>query len=155
MIDNVKKYFDKFGIADKVLEFDKSTATIELAAMTIGCETRDIAKSLSFYDKDNNCIMVITDGDKKINNKKYKTTFGLKAKMLSLEDVPILTGHEVGGVCPFAVKDDVKVYLDESLKSHEYVYPACGSHNSAIKLTIEELEKYADNFNGWVDVTNE
>lgn len=155
MIENVKEYFKKFGIADKIMEFDKSTATIELAAQTIGCETRDIAKSLSFYDKENNCIMVITDGDKKINNKKYKTTFGLKAKMLSFEDVPILTGHEVGGVCPFAVNKNVKVYLDESLKSHNYVYPACGSHNSAIKLTIPELEKFADNFIGWVDVTND
>ena len=155
MIENVKEYFKQFGLENKVLEFDESTATIELAAKTIGCETRDIAKSLSFYNKDGGCIMVITDGDKKINNKKFKTTFGLKAKMLSFDDVPTLTGHEIGGVCPFAVKDSVKVYLDNSLKSHEFVYPACGSHNSAIKLTIPELEKYADNFIDWVDVTND
>ena len=153
MIDNVKNYFKQFNMEDKVLEFDTSTATIELAAQTIGCDTRDIAKSLSFYNKEGGCIMVITDGDKKISNKKYKATFHQKAKMLSFDDVPLLTGHEVGGVCPFAVGKDVKVYLDESLKSHEFVYPACGSHNSAIKLTIPELEKYADHFEAWVDVT--
>ena len=155
MIDNVRKYFKKFGIENNILEFNESTATIELAAQTIGCNTKDIAKSLSFYDKEGTCIMVITDGDKKINNKKYKTTFGLKAKMLTAEDVPTLTGHEIGGVCPFAVTEKVKVYLDNSLKSHKFIYPACGSHNSAIKLSIEELEKYTDNFNGWVDVTND
>ena len=154
MIDNVKNYFKQFGMEDKVLVFDTSTATIELAAQTIGCETRDIAKSLSFYNKEGGCIMVITDGDKKISKKKYKATFGQKAKMLSFDDVPLLTGHEVGGVCPFAVGQDVKVYLDESLKSHDFVYPACGSHNSAIKLSIPELEKYADHFESWVDVTD-
>lgn len=155
MIDNVKKHFEQFGIADKILEFDVSSATVELAAKAIGSEPGDIAKSLSFYDKDGGCIMIIVAGDKKIDNKKYKQAFSMKAKMLSYDDVAALTGHEVGGVCPFAVTDKVKVFLDNSLKSHEFVYPACGSPNSAIKLTVSELENYCSNFIDWVDVTND
>ena len=155
MLDNVKKYFEKFGKQNDIFIFNQSSATVELAAEALNAMPSDIAKSLSFYDKDGGCIMVIVAGDKKIENKKYKQTFGLKAKMLSASDVPTLTNHEIGGVCPFAVSDKVKVYLDESLKSHEYVYPACGSHNSAIKLTVDELEKYCDNFTAWVDVTND
>ncbi len=155
MLDNVKKYLEKFGKENDVIIFNQSSATVNLAAEALNVNASAIAKSLSFYDKDGGSIMVIVAGDKKIDNKKYKQTFGFKAKMLSFEDVPALTSHEVGGVCPFAVSDKVKVYLDNSLKSHEYVYPACGSHNSAIKLTIDELEKICDNFNGWVDVTND
>lgn len=155
MLDNVKKYFEKFGKQNDILIFNQSSATVELAAEALNAKPSDIAKSLSFYDNDGGCIMVIAAGDKKIENKKYKQTFGLKAKMLSADDVPALTNHEIGGVCPFAVSNKVKVYLDNSLKTHEFVYPACGSHNSAIKLSIEELEKYCDNFNGWVDVTND
>lgn len=155
MIDNVREYFKKFDIQDRILEFDVSSATVELAALALNTEPSDIAKSLSFYDKEDGCVMIIVAGDKKIANSKFKATFGMKAKMLAFDDVATLTGHEVGGVCPFAVTDKVKVYLDNSLKTHEFIYPACGSHNSAIKLTIDELEKYCSNFNGWVDVTND
>ena len=149
-IEKVKEYFAKCGIADRVREFDVSSATVELAATALGCEPCRIAKSLSFFVGDKP-ILVVTAGDVKVDNAKYKTRFGVKAKMLTFDEVEPTIGYGVGGVCPFAVNDGVEVYLDESLKRFETVFPACGSANSAIELTIPELEKYSG-FTAWVDV---
>ena len=149
-LERVKKYFDKFGVKDSIMEFDVSSATVELAAKALGCEEARIAKTLSFL-VDENPILIVTAGDVKIDNAKYKATFHTKAKMLKFEEVEPLIGHAVGGVCPFAVNDNVKIYLDESLKRFKTVFPACGSANSAIELTIPELEKYSSSL-GWVDV---
>ena len=146
-IDKVKEYLKKYNMDDKVMEFDVSSATVSLAAEALHCEPGRIAKTMSFILKDG-CIVVVTAGDAKIDNKKFKTVFSQKAKMVPAEDVEALTGHPVGGVCPFALKEGVKVYLDESLKRFETVYPACGSPNSAIELTIDELTEIsgAENF---------
>jgi prolyl-tRNA editing enzyme YbaK/EbsC (Cys-tRNA(Pro) deacylase) len=149
-IEKVKEYFAKYGIEDRVLEFDVSSATVELAAQAVGCEPGRIAKTLSFQVKEAP-ILIVTAGDVKIDNHKYKTRFGAKAKMLTPEEAERLIGHAVGGVCPFALNDGVTVYLDESLKRFETVFPACGSSNSAIELTMEELERYSG-FLAWVDV---
>lgn len=149
-IDRVRAYFRSKGMEDRVLEFDVSSATVELAAQALQCEGCRIAKTLSFHVGDK-VVLIVSAGDAKIDNKKYKAQFGKKAKMLSYEETEPLIGHPVGGVCPFAVNDGVKVYLDESLKRFETVFPACGSANSAIELTIPELEQYS-NADGWVDV---
>lgn len=149
-IEKVKDYFNSYGIEDKIQEFDVSSATVELASKALNCEPCRIAKTLSFM-VNGNAILIVTAGDMKIDNPKYKAQFGTKAKMLKADEVTELVGHTVGGVCPFAVNDGVKVYLDESLKRFETVFPACGSSNSAIELTIPELEKYSS-FESWVDV---
>ena len=149
-IEKVRSYFQTLGIADRIREFDVSSATVELAAQAVGVEGKRIAKTLSFLLGDS-CILIVAAGDARIDNKKYKAYFGAKAKMLAHDEVPEYIGHAVGGVCPFAVKDGVKVYLDESLKRFETVFPAAGSANSAIELTIPELETYSK-FDGWVDV---
>lgn len=149
-IDKVKEYFKTFGIDGKIKEFDVSSATVQLAANALGCEPGRIAKSLSFKT-DSGPILVIAAGDVKIDNAKYKQQFHTKAKMLTPDEVTELIGHPVGGVCPFAVNDGVNVYLDVSLKKYATVFPACGSANSAIELTVEELEKYSG-FSEWVDV---
>ncbi len=149
-IQKVREYFGQFGIQDKIQEFDVSSATVELAAKALNCEPKRIAKTLSFLIHDQ-AILIVTAGDAKIDNAKYKATFGIKAKMLSFEQVEPIVGHAVGGVCPFSINDNIKVYLDNSLKRFETVYPACGSSNSAIELTIVELEKYS-NYTSWVDV---
>lgn len=149
-IEKVKAYFAELGIADRVLEFTVSSATVELAAQALSCEPCRIAKTLSFAVKDET-ILVVTAGDAKVDNARFKARFGTKAKMLSREDAEKLIGHAVGGVCPFAVKEGVKIYLDASLKRFETVFPACGSSNSAIELTIPELERYSG-FSDWVDV---
>ena len=149
-IEKVKEYFSKCGIADRMREFDVSSATVELAAAALGCEPCRIAKSLSFFVGDKP-ILVVTAGDVKVDNAKYKARFGVKAKMLTFDEVEPTIGYGVGGVCPFAVNDGVEVYLDESLKRFETVFPACGSANSAIELTIPELEKYSG-FTAWIDV---
>ncbi len=149
-IERVKEYFGQFGVADKILELDESSATVELAAQALGTEGCRIAKTLSFMVNDKP-VLIVTAGDVKIDNKKYRDYYGVKAKMLSPDTVTELIGHAVGGVCPFAVNDGVTVYLDESLKRFETVFPACGSGNSAIELTIDELEKYS-NYCSWVDV---
>ena len=149
-IEKVREYFKGYGIEDKILEFPVSSATVELAAKALNTEGCRIAKTLSFSVNDSP-ILIVTAGDVKIDNKKYKTYFGTKAKMLSFEEVEEKTGHAVGGVCPFAVNDGVKIYLDESIKRFETVFPACGSSNSAIELTPKELEKYS-NFIEWIDV---
>ena len=149
-IEKVRKYFSSLGIEDRILEFDVSSATVELAAKALNTEGKRIAKTLSFLVGER-AVLVVAAGDAKIDNKKYKAFFHTKAKMLSPEQVTELIGHAVGGVCPFAVKSGVDVYLDESLKRFETVFPACGSSNSAIELTIPELEKYSG-FKEWVDV---
>lgn len=149
-IEKVKAYFAGFGMACRVLEFPVSSATVELAAEALHCEPCRIAKTLSFAVHDAP-ILVVAAGDAKVDNAKFKARFGVKAKMLSREDAEPLIGHAVGGVCPFAINGGVTVYLDESLRRFETVFPACGSSNSAIELTIEELEKYS-NFTAWVDV---
>ena len=141
-IEKVRNYFKTLNIEDRILEFDVSSATVELAAQALNCEGKRIAKSISFM-KNDEPILVVTAGDMKIDNAKYKKKFGTKASKL--------IGHAVGGVCPFAVNDGVKIYLDESLKRFDTVFPACGSSNSAIEVTIPELEKFS-NFDEWVDV---
>lgn len=149
-IEKVRAYFEQFGIADRIKEFHESSATVELAAHALCTEPCRIAKTLSFMLGDK-AILIVTAGDAKIDNHKYKSFFGAKAKMLKPEEVNDLIGHSIGGVCPFGINDGVTVYLDESLKRFETVFPACGSSNSAIELTIPELEKYS-NFVEWIDV---
>ncbi|MBD5492743.1 MAG: YbaK/EbsC family protein [Lachnospiraceae bacterium] len=149
-IEKVRLYFKEKGMEDKVLEFDVSSATVELAAEALHCAPQRIAKTLSFMVEEQP-ILVVAAGDVKIDNAKYKTRFGKKAKMLTPEEVERLVGHAVGGVCPFAVNEGVDVYLDVSLKRFETVFPACGSANSAIELTIPELEKHSA-YAAWVDV---
>lgn len=148
--ERAKEHLKKFGLEKQVMVFDTSSATVELAAEAVGCEPARIAKTLSFKMEDE-CILIVAAGDAKIDNKKYKAQFHTKAKMLSFDEVEALTGHAVGGVCPFGVKEGVKVYLDESLKRFEVVYPACGSSNSAVKLTLPELER-ASGCESWIDV---
>lgn len=152
-IEKVKAYFREYGMEERIQEFDVSSATVELAAKALHCEPQRIAKTLSFM-VENEAVLILTAGDAKINNPKYKARFGKKAKMLSLDEVETLVGHAVGGVCPFAVNEGVIVYLDISLKRFETVFPACGSSNSAIELTIPELEKYSG-YVEWVDVCKE
>ncbi len=149
-IEKVKDYFRQYGMEGRVLEFPVSSATVELAAQALGCEPGRIAKTLSFLVGDR-AVLIVAAGDAKVDNHKYKAQFGVKAKMLSADEVTELVGHAVGGVCPFAVNEGVTVYLDESLKRFDTVYPACGSSNSAIELTIPELERYSG-FAGWIDV---
>lgn len=149
-IEKVREYFAQEGIADKIQEFEVSSATVELAAQALNCEGCRIAKTLSFHVEDR-VVLIVTAGDAKIDNHKYKAQFGKKAKMLAFDEAETLIGHAVGGVCPFAVNDGVEIYLDESLKRFETVFPACGSSNSAIELTIPELEKYS-RYLSWIDV---
>ena len=152
-IERVRKYFEELGIEDRIREFDSSSATVALAAEAIGCEENRIAKSIALHQGDDT-VLVVASGDMKIDNAKYKAQFNTKAKMLSYDEAEPLTGHAVGGVCPFALNEGVKVYLDVSLKRFETVFPACGSSNSVIELTIEELEKYSG-YISWVDVCKE
>ena len=149
-IEKVKSYFKEYGMEERIREFDVSSATVELAAAALHCEPQRIAKTLSFM-VENQAILIVVAGDVKIDNPKYKAKFGKKAKMLSPDEVETVIGHAVGGVCPFAVNKGVKVYLDVSLKRFDTVFPACGSSNSAIELTIPELEKYSG-YAEWVDV---
>ena len=149
-IEEVRKYFKKFGMEDRVLEFDTSSATVELAAETVGVIPARIAKTLSFMLSDGP-LLIVTAGDAKIDNRKYKDTYGCKAKMLTPEQAVELIGHAVGGVCPFAVKPGVRTCLDVSLKRFETVFPACGSSNSAIELTCDELYRFSNALE-WVDV---
>lgn len=147
----VQEYFKKYKIDNRIIIFNESSATVQLAAKALHTEEKRIAKSLSFkINKD--IILIVLAGDAKISNSKYKAYFHEKAHMLPFDEVYEKTGHEVGGVCPFALNDGVKVYLDESLKRFETVFPACGSHNSAIELSIPEMEKYS-NYIEWIDVS--
>ena len=149
-IEAVKEYFKQYNMEGRILEFDVSSATVELAAQALGCEPKRIAKSLTFM-VDGGAVMVVAAGDARVDNAKFKAQFSTKAKMLSPDEVIELIGHAIGGVCPFALKEGVKVYLDESLKRFETVFPACGSSNSAIELNLEELEKYSSSL-GFIDV---
>lgn len=150
-IEKVREYFKGFGIDDRILEFDVSSATVALAAKALGCEESRIAKTLSFL-VDEKAVLIVCAGDVKIDNAKFKAQFKTKAKMLTAQQAAELIGHAVGGVCPFAVNEGVRVFLDESLKRFETVFPACGSSNSAIELEIGELEKYSG-YEKWVDVS--
>ncbi len=150
-IEKVKTYFKEYGIDDRILEFDVSSATVELAAQAVGTEPKRIAKTMSFMVGEQP-ILILLAGDVKIDNPKYKAQFHTKAKMLSFDEVEKIIGHGVGGVCPFGINEGIEVYLDESLKRFETVFPAAGSANSAIELTIEELEKYS-HFKNWIDVS--
>ena len=150
-VDTVRTYLSQYDFADRILEFDVSSATVELAAQALNCEPCRIAKTLSFMVQ-NAPILIVAAGDAKIDNAKYKAQFSTKAKMLSPEEVEQLVGHAVGGVCPFGINEGVTVYLDESLKRFETVFPACGSSNSAIQLTIPELEAHSS-FVQWINVT--
>lgn len=149
-IEKAREHLKKYALSDKIREFEVSSATVVLAAQALGCEPQRIAKTLSFKVGED-CILIVCAGDAKIDNPKYKGKFETKAKMLSYGEVEPMVGHAVGGVCPFGINDGVKVYLDESLKRFETVFPACGSSNSAIELTIAELEK-ASEFIEWIDV---
>ena len=150
-IQKVREYFKQFGIEDRIREFEVSSATVDLAAIAVGVEGARIAKSLSFKVEEQP-IIIVAAGDAKVNNGAYKAQFHTKAKMLTHEEAHDFIGHDVGGVCPFALPENVKVYLDVSLQRFETVFPAAGSSNSAIELTCEELERYASNFVAWVDV---
>lgn len=149
-IDKVRAYFKQWNMESRIREFDSSSATVELAATALGCEPKRIAKSLSFK-VDDRAILVVTAGDAKVDNSKYKAYFHSKAKMLSPDEVEAFIGHAVGGVCPFSIHENVDVYLDISLKRFKTVFPACGSSNSAIELTISELEKHSNALE-WIDV---
>ncbi len=149
-IEKVRNYFKQCGMEEKIQEFEVSSATVALAAQALSCEPCRIAKTLSF-SVNGAPVLIVTAGDMKIDNSKYKAYFGTKAKMLKADEVTQAVGHSVGGVCPFAVNDGVKVYLDDSLKRFQTVFPACGSSNSAIELTIPELERYSA-FVSWIDV---
>ena len=150
-IEKGREYFRQFGMEEKILEFSVSSATVELAAQALGVEGARIAKTLSFMVGEQP-VLILMAGDVKADNPKYKAVFHTKAKMMTPEQLEEYVGHQIGGVCPFGIKDGVDVYLDESLKRFNTVFPACGSSNSAIELTIPELEKYS-NFKEWIDVS--
>ena len=150
-IEKVRAYFDQFGITERIREFEVSSATVDLAAIAVGVEGARIAKSMSFKLGEEPIIIVMA-GDVKVDNAKYKAYFHAKAKMLSFEEAHTLIGHDPGGVCSFALPENVKTYLDVSLRRFATVFPAAGSANSAIELTCDELEKFSSNFVAWVDV---
>ena len=147
-----KEYLKKYGYENKIMEFDVSSATVKNAALALKCDEDEIAKTLSFYIQEIP-ILIVVSGSSKIDNSKYKKEFKTKAKMIPFDEVENKIGHGVGGVCPFGINNDIDVYLDVSLKKHKIIYPACGSSNSAVELTIEELER-SSNFKKWVDVCN-
>ena len=149
-IERVREYFAQYNMQDRIREFAVSSATVELAAEALHTDAKRIAKTLSFL-VENKPVLIVTAGDAKIDNPKFKAQFHTKAKMLGYDEVEPLVGHAVGGVCPFGVRDGVEVYLDISLKRFETVFPACGSANSAIELSIPELEQYSG-FVSWIDV---
>lgn len=149
-VEKVREYLTRFGVAQRMREFTVSSATVELAALAVGVEPARIAKTLSFRDNGAGCVLVVTAGDVRIDNRKFKDRLGFKARMLSAEEAVSLTGHAVGGVCPFALPEGVKVYLDESLRRFATVFPAAGSSSSAIELTCDELALCSGG--EWVDV---
>ena len=150
-IEKGREYFRQFGMDDRVREFDVSSATVELAALALGVDGARIAKTLSFKRADGGCMLILAAGDARIDNPKFKAKFHLKAKMLTPEEVIEMVGHPVGGVCPFGINEGVEVYLDESLKRFETVFPAVGSASSAIELNLEELYKYSNAIE-WIEV---
>ena len=149
-IERVRAYFQTLGIEDRIQEFAVSSATVELAAQVVGVEAARIAKTLSFHDGEG-CLLIVAAGDARVDNRRFKDTFHQKARFLTPEEAVAFTGHAVGGVCPFAVGDAVAVYLDESLRRFDTVFPAAGSSNSAIELTCDELFRFS-NARCWVDV---
>lgn len=150
-VEQVKNYLKQWNLQDKIQEFEVSSATVELAAQAVGCEPARIAKTMSFL-VDGRAVLIVLAGDVKIDNRKFKDQFHVKASMIRQEDVERYIGHPVGGVCPFDVREEVDVYLDESMKRFEVMYPAAGSANSAVGLTLAELET-ASKCRGWVDVS--
>ena len=152
-VDHVRAYLRQFGAQDKILEFDVSSATVTLAAEALHCEPGRIAKTLSFMAGEQP-ILIVFAGDARIDNRKYKDRFGTKAKMMTAEEIEGLTGLHFGGVCPFGIPESIDIYLDVSLRRFDPVYPACGSSNSAIEVTLEELERFSK-ARGWVDVGKE
>lgn len=150
-IEKVRPYLAQFGMADRIREFAVSSATVELAAVAVGVEPARIAKSMSFKIGEEP-IIVVTAGDVKVDNAKYKAEFGVKAKMLTFDEACAFTGHAPGGVCPFALPENVKVYLDDSMKRFDTIFPAAGSSSSAVELSCRELERCSSNFVKWVDV---
>lgn len=150
-LEKVRAYFRQYGMAERIQQFPVSSATVALAAKALHCEPARIAKTLSFMGKDGTVLLVVAAGDARMDNAKFKACFQQRAKMLSAEEVESRVGHAVGGVCPFAVNEAVSVWLDISLQRFASVYPACGSSNSAIELTPDELERYSRS-RGWVDV---
>ena len=148
-----KDYLTKYNLEDRIMEFDTSSATVSEAAKAINCKEEDIVKTLSFI-VDDRPILICVSGDSKIDNSKYKKEFQTKARMIAFDEVEKLIGHAVGGVCPFGINEGVKVYLDVSLKKLSTAYPACGSSNSAVKITIDELENIL-NYEKWIDVCKE
>ncbi len=149
-IEKVKAYFKQWNMENRIMELEVSSATVELAAEALGCEPERIAKTLSFRTGDDP-VLVVMAGDAKVDNAKFKAQFHVKAKMLAPEEVEVLIGHSIGGVCPFGINENVDVYLDISLKRFDTVFPACGSSNSAIEFNINELEKYSNSIS-WIDV---
>lgn len=150
-IEKVRKYLDQWNLDSKILEFDVSSATVELASLALDVIPARIAKTLSFKS-DEGCVLVVTAGDSKVDNSKFKAQFKMKAKMLSPDEVITLTGHSIGGVCPFGIENpNAKIYTDISLKRFDTVFPACGSNNSAIELSCDELYKYSKSTE-WIDV---
>ena len=149
-IEQVVDYLTTFGAEDKIRRFDVSSATVALAAQALGCEEARIAKTMSFLVQDH-AVLIVTAGDTKVNSAKFKARFGVKAKMLTADQLEALVGHAPGGVCPFAVKEGCEVFLDESLKRFDIVYPAAGNAASAVELTLPELERFSRS-KGWVDV---
>lgn len=150
-IETGRAYFRALGLEDRVQEFTVSSATVELAALALGVEGARIAKTLSFKTAEGGCMLILAAGDARIDNRKFKDKFHLKAKMLTAEEVLEMVGHPVGGVCPFGIKEGVAVYLDESLKRFETVFPAVGSPSSAIELNLDELYRYS-RAREWIDV---
>ena len=150
-MERAKAHLQKKGFLDRVIEPEVQTATVAEAAAALGCAESHIAKTLSFYDGEDRAILILAAGDAKIDNRNFKDKFGRKAKMLAAEDVEPMTGHAIGGVCPFGVNDGVQIYCDESLKRFDYVYPAAGNAHSGVKLTCEELFGAADALE-WIDV---
>ena len=150
-LEKVREYLQQFGLAERVRVLGQSSATVELAAQALGCEPCRIAKTLSFRVGER-VVLVVCAGDAKVDNHKFKAFFGTKAKMLTAEEAERLVGHAVGGMCPFALNDGAETWLDGSLRRFKTVFPACGSSNSAIELTPEELASCADKFCGWADV---
>ena len=148
--DKAKEHIVKFQLEERIMEFPVSSATVEDAAKAVGSSEAEIAKTLSFLVEEKP-VLIVAAGDARINNVKFKAEFHTKAKMIAAEYVEVLTGHAIGGVCPFGVNEGVEVYLDESLKRFSIIYPACGSSNSAVKLTIEELER-TSRYKKWIDV---
>ena len=151
-VENVREYLKKFALEARLMEFESSSATVELAAEAIGTQPQRIAKSLTFYGKDGECVMIVTAGDQKIDNAKFKAELGFKARMMCAEDALAATGHAVGGVCPFALPPGVRGYLDISLRRFDRIYPAAGSANSAVALNCEELERAVGDAFVWADL---